>query len=239
MNKAYQREKHTLEQFCQAEGLHHSEKRNQVLEAFLAGEHHITALDLWERMSKKDISVDLKTVQSALDLMVKAGLAREVQIGDGTLRYEHVFAHRHHDHLICRQCNKMIEFTSPAIEKLQDEVAASHNFVIEDHVLSLYGICESCAKKIKIPEPVSIPKKERQQLVPLIKLKPGQRGLVKEIAGGHGIIRRLAAMGIRPGKHITKVSSMLMGGPVVVSIDRRQLAIGNGMAGKVLVDASE
>jgi Fur family ferric uptake transcriptional regulator len=238
MKNRYQREKHTLDQFCEAEGLHQSEKRNQVLEAFLAGEHHITALDLWERMTKQDIGVDLKTVQSALDLMVKAGLAREVQVEDGTLRYEHVFAHRHHDHLICRHCSRMIEFSSPAIEKLQDEVAASHKFVIEDHVLSLYGICESCAKKIKLPEPVSIPKKEREQLIPLIKLKPGQRGLVREIAGGQGTTRRLAALGIRPGKHITKVSSMLMGGPVVVSIDRRQLAIGNGMAGKVFVDTS-
>ncbi len=216
--------------------MHHSDKREAVLEVFLAAEHHLTAEDLLHQLEGRHISIDLKTVQNALDLMVKAGLAREVRLEDGILVFEHVFAHRHHDHLICRSCGRMIEFVSPTIEQLQDEIAATHNFVVEDHCLAIYGVCGSCASKATVPESPSLSRQERAQLIPLAQLKPGQHGVVREIAGGEGAARRLAALGIRPGKQLIKVSAMLMGGPVVVSIDRRQLAVGHGMATKILVD---
>jgi len=206
---------------------------------FLASEHHLTVEEIWKHLNNRDKGVDPKTVQSALDLMVKAGLAREVRLEDGTICFEHAFEHKHHDHLICRQCGNMIEFTSPDIEKLQDDIAAKHNFVVEDHVLSLYGICGACAGKVKVPEPAPLTKTEREKLIPLRKLKPGKRGTVREISGGQGVARRMAAMGIRPGKHVVKVSAMLLGGPIVISIDGRQLALGNGMAGKILVDTEQ
>ena len=64
----------------------------------------------------------------------------------------------------------------------------------------------------------------------------GQRGVVFEVSGGHGLVRRLEALGIRPGKRITKVSSMFMRGPVTLQIDHSQVAIGYGMAGRILVE---
>jgi ferrous iron transport protein A len=59
-----------------------------------------------------------------------------------------------------------------------------------------------------------------------------------DIKGGHGAIKRLQSMGIRPGKKITKVSSMFMRGPVTLQVDRTQIAIGHGMASKILVEAT-
>ena len=64
----------------------------------------------------------------------------------------------------------------------------------------------------------------------------GQSGKVVEILGGAHLFNRLNALGIRPGKRITKVSSMFMRGPVTIQVDRSQVAIGFGMAGKILVD---
>jgi len=63
-----------------------------------------------------------------------------------------------------------------------------------------------------------------------------QSGVVIEVSGGHGLVRRLEALGVRPGKRITKVSSMFMRGPVTIQIDGYQVAIGYGMAGKILVE---
>ena len=54
--------------------------------------------------------------------------------------------------------------------------------------------------------------------------------------GGHGLVNRLNALGIRPGKRITKVSAMFMRGPVTLQVDRAQIAIGFGMAGKIVVE---
>ena len=72
--------------------------------------------------------------------------------------------------------------------------------------------------------------------ITLRQMQAGQSGIVAQIQGGHGLINRLSALGIRPGKKITKVGSMFMRGPVTVQIDNTQVAIGFGMANKVIVE---
>ena len=72
--------------------------------------------------------------------------------------------------------------------------------------------------------------------VPLSRLEAGQSGKVVEIQGGQGMINRLSALGIRPGKRVTKVSSMFMRGPVTIQVGNAQVAIGFGMAKKIIVE---
>lgn len=72
--------------------------------------------------------------------------------------------------------------------------------------------------------------------ITLRQMQAGQSGIVAQIQGGHGLINRLSALGIRPGKKIIKVGSMFMRGPVTVQIDSTQVAIGFGMANKVIVE---
>lgn len=67
-------------------------------------------------------------------------------------------------------------------------------------------------------------------------MKPGERGTVVDVGGGRRMQERLAVLGIRPGKQVIKVSSMLLSGPVTVEVDRSQVAIGFHMASKILVD---
>ena len=64
----------------------------------------------------------------------------------------------------------------------------------------------------------------------------GLSGVVVQIQGGHGLVNRLNSLGIRPGKRITKLSSMLMRGPVTIEVDRAQVAIGFGMARRIIVE---
>lgn len=63
----------------------------------------------------------------------------------------------------------------------------------------------------------------------------GQGATVVEILGGHGLVSRLDALGIRPGKRITKISAAFMRGPVVIRVDRAEVAVGFGMARKIVV----
>ena len=70
----------------------------------------------------------------------------------------------------------------------------------------------------------------------LCHMEAGQTGTVVQIAGGPGLAVRLNALGIRPGRRITKVSSMFMRGPVTVRVGQTQLAIGFGMARRILVE---
>jgi len=72
--------------------------------------------------------------------------------------------------------------------------------------------------------------------VDLNQLEEGKTGVVVDINGGHGLVRRLESLGIRVGKKVTKVSSQFLRGPVTVRIDNSQVAIGFGMARKIIVE---
>ena len=69
----------------------------------------------------------------------------------------------------------------------------------------------------------------------LAQMKQGQSGTVIQIKGGRHLANRLNALGVMPGKKITKISSMLMRGPVTIEVDRVQVAMGFGMAQKIIV----
>lgn len=77
--------------------------------------------------------------------------------------------------------------------------------------------------------------KPAENQLTLSQLKNGQSGTVVEIQGGHRMVDRLNALGIIPGKKLTKTSAMLMRGPVTVKVDRAEVAIGFGMAKRVVV----
>jgi len=73
-------------------------------------------------------------------------------------------------------------------------------------------------------------------IIDLTQMQPGETGIISEIQGGHGLIRKLQSRGIRPGKRISKVSSHFWRGPQTVEIDNLQIAIGFGMARRILVE---
>lgn len=76
----------------------------------------------------------------------------------------------------------------------------------------------------------------KENRIALTQMQSDQRGVVVDIEGGHGLIDRLIALGVVPGKTITKISAMLARGPVTIEVDRVQVAIGFGMASKIIVE---
>jgi len=79
---------------------------------------------------------------------------------------------------------------------------------------------------------------QNEQLT-LAEMRTGQTGTVVGVLGGHGLIQRLDALGIRPGKKVTKISSALFHGPVTLRVDNAQVAVGFGMARKIIVEVDE
>ena len=136
-----------FEQFVARQGLRHTEQRVQVLEAFLGTEKHVTVQELYDLMRKKHEGIGYATVARTVKLMCKSGICRQVDFGDGSLRYEHKYGHEHHDHLICLKCGKFEEIYSPKLEKIQDELVKKYGYVQENHKLDIFGLCPRCAKK--------------------------------------------------------------------------------------------
>jgi Fur family ferric uptake transcriptional regulator len=81
-----------------------------------------------------------------MKLLSEAGLAREVDLSDGMTRYEHLNNPAHHDHMICTECGRSLEFLNAEIERLQDEASEKLGFQVTDHRLQIYGLCADCAE---------------------------------------------------------------------------------------------
>jgi Fur family ferric uptake transcriptional regulator len=131
----------------QRAGLKRTAQRDLILEVFLRTEEHLSSEDLYRLVQREDPAIGQTTVYRTLKLLTEAGLAREVRFGDGRTRYEHNYKHPHHDHMICTECGKTIEFFSADLEQLQDKIAARHKFEITNHTLRMFGYCSDCRGK--------------------------------------------------------------------------------------------
>ena len=134
-----------LENYISKHNLKITHQRRAVLKIFLESEKHVSAEELYNTISKLEPKIGLATVYRTLALLTKSGLASEMDFGDGQKRYEHCYMHEHHDHMVCTECGKIIEFNHPLIEKFQEEVAAQSNFTITSHKLDLIGTCSDCS----------------------------------------------------------------------------------------------
>jgi len=140
-------EKNIFHKYLAKHELRDTAQRELILDIFLKREEHISAEQLYDIVKKRDPSIGQATVYRVLKLLVESDLAREIDFGDGVIRYEHKYNHPHHDHLICRGCGKTIEAYDPVIEELQKRVAESYGFELTDHEMYLYGLCETCRKR--------------------------------------------------------------------------------------------
>jgi len=143
----FQKEREIFLEHIQKAGLRRTSQRDLILEMFLKTEEHMSSEDLYWLVQKKDPTVGHTTVYRTLKLLAEAGLAREVRFGDGKTYYEHHYNHDHHDHLICTECGKIIEFFSAEIEELQDKMAENYGFRLTNHSLRMWGVCEDCQKR--------------------------------------------------------------------------------------------
>lgn len=124
------------------QGLKHTKQREVVLDAFMAGEGHVSIDDVLRRAQGQSPGLGYATVYRAMKLFVDAGIALERHFQDGQTRYEPVDPDEHHDHLICTACGNIFEFEDPIIEERQREVARTHGFRASHHRHEIYGTCD-------------------------------------------------------------------------------------------------
>ena len=136
-----------LNDYMAKHGLRSTEQRRLVTEMFFSTSEHLSIEDLLDRVRVEEPKIGYATVYRTLKLLKECGLAFERHFGDGVSRYEVAWADEHHDHLICLECEKIVEFEDDAIEVLQHSVAERLGFELVCHKLELYGICADCQAK--------------------------------------------------------------------------------------------
>ena len=136
-------------------------------------------------------------------------------------RYEHRHLGKHHDHLICTKCGKIVEFRNDEMERLQLRIAAEQKFHMLQHKMEIYGLCSECLA-------------ERRPLMTLAMAKPGERIMIKEMNGGRTARARLTSMGFRSGDTLEIISNDGWG-RLIVGFGNTRMAMGRGMAQKIIV----
>ena len=122
-------------------GLKTTQPRLKVLNALETSEiRHMTAEDGYKQLLQSEQEVGLATVYRILTQFETAGLVIRHNFEGGRALYE-LHDGAHHDHMVCVECGKVFEFVDRTIEQRQRNVAAKAGFVMEDHSLSLYGVC--------------------------------------------------------------------------------------------------
>lgn len=127
-------------------GLKVTQQRLVILETLAEGRVHVTAQEVFEIVNDKFPEMGFATVYRFLRKLTENNFVTEVRMGGLPARYE-LTPKRHHDHLTCVQCGKIVEFENQEIEKLQEQVAKKFGFELTNHVLELYGKCRDCQLK--------------------------------------------------------------------------------------------
>ena len=127
-------------------GLKVTDQRVAILEVVRSGPKHFTAQEIFEIVTEKNPEIGFATVYRFLRKLSENHFVTEIRLGGMPARYEWALK-KHHDHLTCTICKKIVEFENLEIEKLQAKVAKEFGFDLVDHVLELYGTCPECREK--------------------------------------------------------------------------------------------
>jgi Fur family ferric uptake transcriptional regulator len=125
-------------------GLKTTLPRLRILSIFESGsQRHYTAEDVYRALLDAGEEIAFATVYRVLTQFESAGLVIRHNFEGDRAVFE-LDRGDHHDHMVCVKCNRVIEFFDEQIEELQSKVAEKNNFVLQDHSLYLYGLCDKC-----------------------------------------------------------------------------------------------
>ena len=136
----------TFQEHLGRRGLKLTRQREEILRCFMAAERHLGIKELYRALKKQDPSIGRATIFRTLKLLQECGLVAEVGSSNGRSKFELKADRPHHDHMICVECGRIIEFQSPTMERFQDEAIRRHGFAALWHRHEIFGRCRDCLK---------------------------------------------------------------------------------------------
>jgi Fur family ferric uptake transcriptional regulator len=214
-------EKVNFRTLLEADGNEGVQERLNIIDVFLETDKHITLEHLYRLLRERGYDYEPEFVRQSMNRMVDLGFAQKKQFEGQPIRYEHRHLGRHHDHLICTKCGKIVEFADEQLESLQVRIAAQRGFHMLQHKMEIYGLCADC-------------RAQRRPLMPLSMAKPGETVIVREMLGGQSARSRMSDLGLRLNDHIEIINNSGVG-RLILAKDCTRLAIGRGIAQKIMV----
>jgi Fur family ferric uptake transcriptional regulator len=140
-------ERKIFDKFLKERGRRCTKERAAILRKTLSLRGHFDPEHLYLQIKGTGMKASRASVYRTLTLMCECGLIERVKKTEHGTVYERTFGHEHHDHMLCVQCGKVIEFYSRELEKLQDGLCKDQGFQGASHTLEIRGHCKKCRKK--------------------------------------------------------------------------------------------
>src|SRR6266700_7493646 len=129
--------------FLSQKNLRLTSQRQAIIESVFSTSQHFTAEQLLEWSRQRDKTVSRATIYRTLPLLTESGLVREMDFGKDYKFYDPNYAeHPHHNHIICQDCDKIVEFESDKLERLETEISQRLGFSVKAHRLQITAHCE-------------------------------------------------------------------------------------------------
>jgi Fur family transcriptional regulator, ferric uptake regulator len=133
----------------EARGVRLTEQRRALIATIQEATTHLDAASLLHLARQRDPNIDRATVYRTIELLKKLGMIDELDLMhlNGEKHYYEVKSQKDHLHLACFECEDIIEFTTPAFERLKQEIGEANQFEIQVTRLEVGGLCGTCAAK--------------------------------------------------------------------------------------------
>lgn len=128
-------------------------ERFMVLEEIYRSDGHFDADEIYFKMKDNETRVSRATVYNTLELLVECGLVQKQQFGKNQSVYERSYSFQQHDHIICQNCDAVLEFCDPRIYEIKTLMEKLHDFKLNAHSLHFYGECnhpDTCVRKMEM-----------------------------------------------------------------------------------------